>query len=200
MKIGRTALILLGATLAMPAAQAQQAGDWLWRVGVHNVRPKSDNHPLVHVDAGQSLTFSATYMLSSNWGVEVLGGLPFSHDIRLNGGGKVGSTKHLPPTVSLQYHFNPDAAVRPYLGTGVNYTLFFDEKTRSALAGSTLKLQDSWGLAVQAGVDFRLNQDWFATLDGRWMDIDSRARVDGTSIGTVAIDPLAFGLSVGRRF
>lgn len=200
MKIRSTMLMLLGATLAMPAAQAQQAGDWLWRVGIHNVRPKSGNHALVHVDAAPSLTFSATYMLSPQWGVEVLGGLPFSHDIRLNGGGKVGSTKHLPPTVSLQYHFNPDGAIRPYVGAGVNYTLFFDEKTRGALAGSRLALKDSWGVAAQVGVDFRLNQDWFATIDGRWMDIDTRARLNGTGIGTVEIDPYAFGLSVGRKF
>lgn len=200
MKIPGTLLALLGATLAVPAAQAQQAGDWLWRVGVHNVRPKSDNHTVVNVDAAASLTFSATYMLTPQWAVEVLGGLPFKHDIRLNGGGKVGSAKHLPPTVSLQYHFNPDGALRPFLGAGVNYTLFFDEKTRGALADSSLKLRDSWGLAAQAGVDIQLNEDWFATIDGRWMDIDTRARVDGASIGTVEIDPYAFGLAIGRRF
>lgn len=200
MKIARTALFFLGAALAVPAAQAQQAGDWLWRAGVHTIRPKSDNHALVHVDASQSLTFSVTYMLSPNWGVEALGGLPFSHTIRLNGGGKVGSTKQLPPTLSLQYHLNPDAAVRPYVGAGINYTLFLDEQTRGALAGSSLQLRDSWGLALQVGVDFRLTEDWFATLDGRWMDIDASARLNSAGIGVVELDPLAFGLSVGRRF
>ena len=80
-------------------AQAQDTGDWIWRVGVHNVRPKSDNHAVVNVDTGASLTFNGTYLFAPNWGVEVLAAMPFAHDINLNGGGKVAETKHLPPTL-----------------------------------------------------------------------------------------------------
>lgn len=200
MRLAATAILsALTLTTALPT-QAQDAGDWIWRVGVHNVRPKSDNHALVNVDAAASLTFNATYMLAPNWGVEVLAALPFEHDINLNGGGKVAQTKHLPPTVSLQYHFNPDGAWRPYVGAGVNYTLFFDEKTRGALAGTKLELDPSWGLAAQAGLDINLGSDWFANVDARWLDIDTDAKVNGASIGSVEIDPLAFGLSIGRRF
>lgn len=195
-----TALFCVLATSPVLPAQAQDAGDWIWRVGVHNVRPKADNHAVVNVDAGASATFNATYMVAAHWGVELLAALPFEHDINLNGGGKVASTKHLPPTLSLQYHFNPNGIWRPYAGAGVNYTLFFDEKTTGALAGSKLELDPSWGLAGQLGLDVELGGDWFANVDARWLDIDSDAKLNGARLGSVAIDPYAFGLALGRRF
>lgn len=199
MKLAAAIVCVLGIA-AVPAVQAQDAGDWIWRVGVHNVRPKSDNHAVVNVDNGASLTFNGTYMLASNWGVELLAALPFSHDINLNGGGKVAETKHLPPTLSLQYHFNPNGAWRPYLGAGLNYTLFFDEKTTGALKGAKLELDPSFGLAAQVGLDVELGSNWFANVDARWMDIDTDAKLNGTKLGTVEIDPYAFGVSIGRRF
>jgi outer membrane protein len=182
-------------------AGAADAADWIVRVGGHYVDPKSDNHPVVSVDSGQSLTFNATYMLTPNWGVELLAAWPFSHDITLNAdGSRVAETKHLPPTLSLQYHFLPDGRIRPYVGAGLNATLFFDEKTTGALAGTDLKLDDSFGVAGQLGVDFALSDVWMINVDARWIDIDTDARLDGAGIGSVAIDPWAFGLSVGRRF
>jgi outer membrane protein len=200
MKLAAVFLTVLGSAALLPAAQAQDAGDWVWRVGVHNVRPKSDNHDIVNVRTGSSLTFNGTYFLSPNWGVELLAGLPFEHDVKLNGGGKVAKTKHLPPTLSLQYHFNPNGAWRPYAGLGVNYTLFFDEKTRGALGGSKLELDPSWGVAAQVGLDVQVGNSWFVNVDARWIDIDTDAKLNGASLGSIEIDPLAFGLSIGRRF
>lgn len=192
--LGVTGAMLLG------ACGAASAADWLVRVGGHSVQPKADNHAIVNVDAAQSLTFNITYLVTPKWGVEVLAALPFSHDINLNGGGKVGETKHLPPTVSVQYHFLPDSKVRPYVGVGLNGTIFFSEKTTGALAGSDLSLGTSFGPAAQVGVDFAVNDAWFVNVDARWMDIDTEARLNGVSLGKVAIDPYAFGVSVGRRF
>ena len=200
MRLAAAILSVLATATALPTAQAQDAGDWIFRVGVHNVRPKSDNHGVVNVDAAASLTFNGTYMVAPRWGVEVLAALPFEHDINLNGGGKVAETKHLPPTLSLQYHFNPNGAWRPYAGGGVNYTLFFDEKTTGALAGAKLELKPSWGLAAQLGLDVQLGSDWFANADLRWFDIDTGAKLNGADLGRVGIDPYAFGVSVGRRF
>jgi outer membrane protein len=200
MKLAAAAIVSVLGVVAVPAVQAQDAGDWIWRVGIHSVRPKSDNHDLVNVDTGASLTFNGTYMFAPHWGAELLAAMPFAHDINLNGGGKVAETKHLPPTLSLQYHFNPNAAWRPYVGAGLNYTLFFNEKTVGALAGNKLKLDPSWGMAAQVGMDVDLGSDWFANVDARWFDIDTAATLNGTKLGTVQIDPYAFGLSIGRRF
>lgn len=182
-------------------ASVADAADWIVRVGGHYVDPKSDNHEVVSVDSGQSLTFNATYMVSPHFGVELLAAWPFCHDITLNAdGSKVAETKHLPPTLSLQYHFLPDGRVRPYVGAGLNATLFFDEKTTGALAGSDLSLDDSFGVAAQLGVDFAISDDWMINVDARWIDIDTDARLDGAGLGSVEIDPYVFGLSVGRRF
>lgn len=197
----KTPLAAALALLLAGGAGAAHASDWIVRVGGHYVDPKSDNHEVVSVDSGQSLTFNATYMLSPRWGVELLAAWPFSHDITLNAdGSKVAETKHLPPTLSLQYHFLPDGKIRPYVGAGLNATIFFDEKTSGALAGTDLSLDDSFGVAAQLGVDFALSGDWLLNVDARWIDIDTDARLDGTGIGSVAIDPYAFGISVGRRF
>ncbi|MBL8269729.1 OmpW/AlkL family protein [Steroidobacter sp.] len=196
----RSAVLISLAVAAVPAAQAQDAGEWIWRTGVHTVQPKSDNHAVVNVDSAAMLTFSGTYMFAPNWGAEVLAALPFSHDINLNGGGKVAETKHLPPTVSLQYHFNPNGSVRPYVGVGLNYTLFFNEDTTGALRGSKLELESSFGPAAQLGLDVALNSDWFVNADVRWFDIDTKAKLNGAKLGTVEIDPYAFGVSIGRRF
>jgi Outer membrane protein W len=199
-KTAHVLLLALALGSASAAVQAEETDRWIWRAGVHTVQPKSNNHAIVNVDTGTMLTFGGTYLLTPNWGVEVLAALPFQHDINLNGGGQVAETDHLPPTVSVQYHFRPNANVRPYVGAGLNYTLFFDEKTRGALAGSKLELDPSFGLAAQAGVDISIGSMWFVNVDARWMDIDTDAKLDGAKIGTVELDPYVYGISIGRRF
>jgi outer membrane protein len=127
------------------------SAEWLLRVGAHSVDPKSDNHPVVSVDSGTSLTFDLTYMYTERFGVEVLAALPFEHDITLNAdGSKVGETKHLPPTVSAQYHFSPGGSIHPYIGVGVNLTRFSSESTTGALSGVDLKLKTSSGISTSA--------------------------------------------------
>jgi len=198
-KITATAVATLGLTLTA-AAHAAEPSPWVLRLGVHDVDPKSNNSDIVSVDSARMLTFNLTRMLDEHWGVEVLAALPFQHDIRLNSGGKVAEVKHLPPTLSVQYHFAPEAKFRPYVGAGLNATLFFDEKTSGALDGHTLSLGTSFGVAAQAGMDFDITDTWFLNADVRWLDIDTKAKLDGASIGNVAIDPLTVGISVGRRF
>lgn len=200
MKKTKQAALLAVAACGLASAGAS-AGDWLFRAGVHNVEPKSDNHPVVNVDGAASLTVSATYFVSQHWAVEVLGAVPFTHDVNLNANGaKVAEVTHLPPTVTLQYHFAPDAArFRPYVGAGLNYTLFYSEKTQGALAGSKLELDNSFGGAVEAGMDIALNADWAVNLNVRWFDIDTDARLGTTNLGTVNIDPMAYGIMVTRK-
>ena len=120
--------------------------------------------------------------------------------VGLLGLGTVGSTKQLPPTVSLQYHFNSRGKVSPFLGAGVNYTAFFSEDTRGALAGAKLKLDDSWGLAAHAGIDFALNERSAIRVDARWIDIDTDVTLDGAGVGTVAIDPIVYGAAYVMKF
>ncbi len=94
----------------------------------------------------------------------------------------------------------PDSNFRPYVGVGLNYTFFFDEETKGALSGADLELDDSWGLAGQVGMDFDVAPNWFVNVDVRYIDIDTKAKLDGVGIGTVEIDPWNVGLNVGTRF
>lgn len=196
--------VALGAA-ALPAL-AQSKGDWTLGVGVHAVDPKSGNGRLVdgslptHVDSDVKPTLTFEYFVRDNLGVEVIAAWPFEHDISIDGLGTVGSTKQLPPTVSLQYHFNSRGKVSPFLGAGVNYTAFFSEDTRGALAGAKLKLDDSWGLAAHAGIDFALNERSAIRVDARWIDIDTDVTLDGAGVGTVAIDPIVYGAAYVMKF
>ena len=193
-------------SLAAAPAMAQSKGDWTVSAGVHQVAPKSNNGSLaggtlkVDVDSDIKPTITGEYFIADNLGIEVLAALPFKHDININGLGRVGSTKHLPPVVSLQYHFNSAGKVSPFLGAGLNYTTFFSEDTTGALAGSKLKLEDSWGLAAHAGVDFAIGEKGALRVDLRWIDIDSKVKLNGEKIGTVNIDPLAYGVSYVFKF
>ena len=200
--------LVLASALALAAspALAQSAGTWTVGVGVHNVTPKSNNGTLVgtplgdlKMDVGNNArpTVTAEYFLKDNLGVEVLAALPFQHDINVVGVGKVGSTKHLPPTVSLQYHFG-QGKVRPFIGAGVNYTRFFSTKTEGAIAGTSLSLSDSWGLAGHVGVDFQLSDKGALRIDYRMIDIDTKVKLNGANLGTrntVNIDPSVYGVA-----
>lgn len=199
------AVLALLSGLGAGTAQAYQAGEWLGRVGVYGVFPESNNLTLgpgatLDVDNAYSLGFNFTYMINPNIGVELLGALPFKHDINLSGVGRIGETKQLPPVLSVQYHLMPEGTVHPYVGLGLNYTNFFSEKTSGALSGSSLKLDDSWGIAGQLGVDVDVAPNWFVNADLRYISIKSDAKLDGVGIGTVDINPWVVGLTVGTRF
>lgn len=182
------------------SAQAFEPGDWLIRAGGSYVSPKSDNHDVVSVESASSFTFNVSYMMTDIWGLELLAAYPFKHDIELNDGTKVGSTEHLPPTLTLQYHFRPTEALQPYLGFGVNYTNFFSEKTTGPLEGSDLSLGDSWGFSGQIGFDYLMNDNWLFNLDARYIDIETKAKLDDSSLGTVKIDPWVVAVNIGYRF
>ena len=210
------ALLLSGLAAAMALAatpaMAQSKGDWTFGVGLHNVAPKSDNGsldatalglgklPPTEVSNSVRPTFTGEYFLADNLGVEVLAALPFEHDIAIRGVGRVGSTKHLPPVVSLQYHFANSSKVTPFVGLGVNYTKFFDTDSKGALAGTKLKLEDSWGLAGHAGLDYAISDKGALRVDVRWADIDTKVKVNGAKLGTAKVDPLVYGVAYVFKF
>jgi len=181
-------------------ATAFEPGDWLVRVGASYVSPASDNHEIVDVESATSATFNITYMMTDVWALELLAAYPFKHDLELTDETKIGSTKQLPPTLSIQYHFRPTEKFQPYVGFGINYTTFSSEKTTGPLEGTDLNLGSSWGLAGQIGFDVMLNDQWFLNVDARYIDIDSKGSLDGESIGKVEIDPFIFGGHIGFRF
>ena len=199
LKIALSTAVALGLGLANTAT-AFEPGDWLIRAGASYVSPASDNHEIVSVESATSMTINFTYMMTDVWAIEVLAAYPFKHDLELQDGTKVGSTRHLPPTVSLQYHFRPTESVQPYVGVGLNYTNFFSEKTTGPLEGTDLSLGDSWGFGAELGLDVMMNDDLFFNLNARYLDIDTKATLDGASLGKVEVDPWVFGVHIGYRF
>ncbi|MBU1191112.1 MAG: outer membrane beta-barrel protein [Gammaproteobacteria bacterium] len=206
-------LTTLGASA--PSLAGVQQGDILVRAGVAYVSPQGDSDEITGIGAGAkveaddatSLGITFTYMATDNIGIGVLAAWPFEHDIDAEGSiaalGTVAEIEHLPPTVTLQWHFTPSSNVRPYVGAGINYTTFFSEDTKGALASHDLSLDDSWGLALEAGVDIDINSDWFLSGQVWYLDIDTDASLRGPVFNTnfdVEIDPWVMMLGVGTKF
>jgi outer membrane protein len=201
--------LAVAAALAAPVAAHAEKGDWLFRIGLSQVNPDETNLETalgdVVVDSDISPTFNVSYFLTDHISTELLAAWPFTHGLDLKTGApgddktRIGSVDHLPPTLSLNWHFNPNGTFRPYIGAGVNYTMFSNEETRSPLGGASLKLDDSIGAAGQVGVDIG-SGNWFANLNVRYIQIESDAQLNGSDIGTVEINPWVYGVHVGYKF
>lgn len=189
----------LAAALLSGPALAQSAGDLTLGFGVAVVAPKSDNGTLAGaaatVDNNARPSITVEYFIRDNLGIELLGALPFKHGINLDGA-HVGETKHLPPTLSLNWHFPAGGALKPFVGLGVNYTAFFEENSPLG----ELKIKDSFGLAAHLGADWALDDKRAVRFDLRYIDIDSDVTLDGAPIGTVEVDPLVAGISYVMKF
>ncbi len=215
------------ATLACGAvAQAHQEGDFLLRVGATTVAPDASSDTIAlpgginleaDVDDNTQLGLIPVYMFHDKWGIELLAATPFEHDIDVSGSGlslDAGSTKHLPPTFSLQwYPLGGSDSWQPYFGIGVNWTYFFDEDADGELKDALgavlgaekvdLSLDDSWGLSLQAGVDIPLGEHWMLNAGIWWIDISTEATVK-TDVGNVSfdvdIDPWVYNIGVAYKF
>ncbi len=194
----------IGLALAASAAAAQEAGQFTIGVGIGSVAPKNNNGTLAgafrsSVGSNVQPTVTFEYFVARNIGIEVLAATPFKHNLRLNGA-KAGEVTQLPPTVSVQYHFDNGGALVPFVGVGVNYTAVLKVKESGPLAGTNLDLDNSWGLAAHLGVDYKLNETDAIRVDARYIDIDLDAKLNGASIGTAKIDPWVYGVSWVHRF
>lgn len=191
------ALVAAG-SLAAPA-WAQSAGDMTLGFGVGYVNPKSDNGTVAggatEIGDNTRPTFTFEYFIRDNIGIELLAALPFKHDIYV-GGAKAGVTKHLPPTVSVNYHFPTGGAIKPFVGVGVNYTTFFEDTSPLG----KLDIEDSWGLAAHLGMDYAISEKGAVRFDVRYIDIDSDVKLNGAKVGKVEIDPLVVGVSYVMKF
>ena len=218
------------------ATQAHEQGDIIFRGGIATVGPDADSDPIilpdpyadllpngVDVESGTAISLIGAWMINDKWGLELLAATPFEHDIELNDLPlPAGETKHLPPTLSLQYY--PRAGMegwQPYLGLGVNYTTFFDEEVDPQLAEAiiglypdlgiqtaNLSLDDSLGVAVQAGVDIPINEKWYFNAGVWWIDLGTTADIDlglengdkATVSFDVDIDPWVYNIGFAYKF
>ncbi|WP_288941923.1 OmpW family outer membrane protein [uncultured Roseovarius sp.] len=191
------------ASAAAPAL-AQEQGDMTLGFGFASVMPADKTNTTLagtlSVDDNVRPTLTFEYFVADNIGVEVLAAWPFEHTVSHPALGDIVKTKHLPPTISVNYHFTNKSSVTPFVGVGVNYTTFWDDNAIGLLTGTPVSLDDSWGIALHAGLDFKLTERSSLRTDIRWIDIDTDVTVGGTDIGTVSIDPLVVGVSYVMKF
>jgi outer membrane protein len=197
-----------------------EAGDVLVRLRGIVVAPNEDSGSVLPAFPGEKVSvdnsfmpeIDITYMVADHWGLELIAATTkhsASGKTGTTGGiGELASTWVLPPTLTLQYHPVKDGPVRPYLGAGVNYTLFYSEKAsrglEAAVGDTRVRMSSSFGWAAQAGVDFDIGRNLFLNLDVKYIDIDTTARLDTTAAGTqrvnIDLNPFVFGAGVGMRF
>ncbi|MCW8977425.1 MAG: outer membrane beta-barrel protein [Marinobacter sp.] len=222
---------------AAPVVQAYEAGDFIGRVGVVTVDPDSSSSNLnsnalgeldgakVSVDSNTQLGLTVSYMFTDQIALGVLGATPFKHNIEgdgsiLGGDGKLAETKQLPPTITLQYFPMPSGSkFQPYVGVGVNYTNFFEEKTTQTLTDTyatlasgvdrtDIELDDSFGLAAEIGLDYMVTDNIGVNAAIWYADIDTEATINAyagntkadTSTIDVDIDPWVYMVGLSYKF
>ncbi|PWE17820.1 OmpW family protein [Marinicauda salina] len=203
-----SALVLAG--LGAPAFADQ--GEWRFRVRAITVQPdeSADITPIggdVDIDASVVPEFDISYFLTDNIAAELILGVT-PHDVTAVGTSlgdvDLGETTLLPPTLTLQYHFAPDAQFQPYVGAGINYTTFFNEDLPGGSPLASIDYDDSVGAALQAGFDYKINERWFFNVDVKKVWINTDVTIDAGGLGIVEadvdIDPVIVGVGVGWRY
>lgn len=210
--------LLVGAAVIPQAAHAEE-GDVLLRVRGILVAPNEDSGSVLPAFPGEEVSVDnsfmpevdVTYMVSDNIGFELIAATTQHSASGITGTtgsiGELASTWVLPPTLTVQYHFAPDGPVRPYIGAGVNYTIFYSEDASNGLEAAVgpvdVSMDDSFGYALQAGVDVDINERFFFNVDVKYIDIDTTATLTNATLGTqrvnISLDPFVFGVGFGIR-
>lgn len=224
MKFIKLALVA-GVVAGSAAAMAQETeGNWMVRGRVVRIDTNNDSDPIAAAAIPQDgidisnktiPEVDFTYFFSKNLAAELILTYPQKHDVEITasavGAFKAGSFKHLPPTLTLQYHFLPDGQFRPYVGAGVNYTRLSDvnlgplnavtQTLGGGNTGTNYLDKNSWGGALQAGFDVKIGAKSFLNFDLKKVYIQTDLRnTQFGKLSTVKVDPLLFGVGYGYRF
>ena len=138
-----------------------------------------------------------TYFFTKNIAAELV--LTYPQDVKINlGGDQVGTIKALPPSLVLQYHFTDLGQFKPYVGLGINYTIFTQRD--NILNGAAKVDSSSVGVVAQVGMDYMLDKHWGVNMDVKWAQMATGVKVGGDKVGTVNLNPWMFGAGVTYRF
>lgn len=227
-------ILLVGLTFIPTIQLKAEEGDWVVRMRAATVSPNEDSrlgttvNELLGVTAmspGAELSVSdntipeidISYYFNKHIAAELILAFGTRHNVRIDddnlatiGNQALGSVDALPPTLTMQYHFNPDEMFDPYIGAGVNYTFMLDRNargTRGAIDGHKIRIdRDSWGYALQAGIDINLADNWLLNADVKYLGIDTDVELKGAATGNVwrkvdslDIDPWVIGIGVGKK-
>jgi outer membrane protein len=197
-RIQRAALALaVAASLASPLAAQAQDAPWLVRVRAVNLDSANKDSTGLDLTINNKVIpeVDFSYFFTPNIALELILTYPQKQTVKA-GGTEIGTLKHLPPTLTAQYHFTDLGAFKPYLGAGLNYTRF---SAVELPAGVDID-RNSYGLAVQAGIDYEVAKNVYLNLDVKKVQIRTKVSAGGTELGKFKVDPLLVGVGVGYRF
>lgn len=185
------------AALGMGVVQAQET-PWLVRARAVNLdMTNKDSTGLgLTVDNKTIPEVDVSYFFTPNIAAELILTVPQKQTVSSNGT-SIGTFKHLPPTLLMQYHFTGLNGYKPYVGAGINYT---DISKVNLLGGVATLDKDSWGGVLQVGVDIPLDKNWSINFDVKKVYIRTHVYAGGVNAGTLKLDPLLVGAGVGYRF
>jgi outer membrane protein len=189
--------ILLAVVLIAGLPTVAQAEDWMMRVRALDIVPDVKTSPTVAgLDVSNEWTpeVDFTYFVTPNIGMELILATQ-RHEVSLNGT-SLGKLNHLPPTLTVQYHFNPAPTIKPYIGAGLNYTTFYNVDLAPGLTVD----KHSFGGALQAGVDIAISQNGYINLDVKKIWIGTEVRNGGAKLTDLGINPVVWGIGYGFRF
>ena len=140
-----------------------------------------------------------TWFVTDNIALELIAATT-RHDVSHNIAGSLGKVSLLPPTLTLQYHFMPKERLSPYIGAGINYTIFYNEDAPGG-AVTSIDYDDSFGWALQAGVDYAVSDNWYVNADIKKIFLSTDVSINGGAItADVDLDPWIVGFGVGYKF
>ena len=203
-KMMLTTMVLLSTTAQL--AHAANDGKWMIRARALGVIPQESSSitPIggkAKVDNSVVPEVDFSYFFTPNIAAElILATTP--HNVKAKGTGlgtvDVGSAWLLPPTLTLQYHFTQFQDFKPYVGAGINYTIFYNEDSGAL---SSVHYKNSFGGALQMGVDIPVHDNWNLNLDVKKIWIDTTANFNnGGVLADVNINPWVMGVGIGYRF
>jgi outer membrane protein len=196
---------ILAAAMAAAPANAKE-GDVVVRLRAINIAPENDSTTSiggkVKPDFAAVPEVDLSYFFTDSISAELIAATS-KHNVKAMGTGSgdldLGSVWVLPPTLTLQYHFNNESAFVPYVGAGVNYTYFYNDKAGSSI--NNIHYDDSFGPALQAGLDYKLDDKYSLNLDVKKIWINSDVKVNGGGVtADVDLDPWVIGVGVGYTF
>jgi len=194
----RAALALaVAGGLALPMLAQAQTTPWMVRVHALNLDSANKDSTGLDLTVNNKVfpEVDISYFFTPNIAAELVLTYPQKHTLKA-GGAEIGSLKHLPPTLSAQYHFTDLGAFKPYVGAGLNYTRF---SSVNLPAGVSID-KNSFGLAVGAGFDYEIQKNVYFNVDVKKVQIKTTVSAGGTDLGDFKVDPLLVGVGVGFRF
>jgi outer membrane protein len=234
--MNKTILVLaVAAAVFAPTLAQAEAGDWVVRLRTVNVAPNEDSKlgktvnnllgaPVMSLGAELAVSdkvipeLDISYYFTKNIAAELILAVGTRHKVSIKGDSAgvignqgLGSVNLLPPTLTAQWHFNPDQTFDPYVGAGINYTIMLDKNLKGssgAIAGNKIKIEsDSWGPALQAGFDINLKDGWLINADVKYVWLDTDVELKGAATGnawrkidSLDINPWVVGIGIGKKF